>query len=136
MSFGTALHVMMALAYNDGRHLTSQDLAKSVGVNAVTVRKLIGQLTEAGLVETQPGPGGGARLARSPQRISVDDVFAAVDRPAFVKAHGKEVFDVCPVSTCMPNVFERLNDAIAQKAAPILKKTTLKMLVDEEIPSS
>lgn len=136
MSFGAGLHVMVALAFNDGEWVNSQALASSIGVNPVTVRKLIGQLTHAGLVETQPGPGGGARLARSPSRITVDDVYSALGRPPFVRGHDRDVNDTCVVSQCMPRVFDRLNHAIEDRAQSVLAKTTLRMLVDEEIPTA
>jgi len=133
MSFGTALHVMLALAYNDGKTLNSGLLAESIGANAVTVRKVIGQLAQAGLVDTQPGPKGGAQLAKSPKSITVDDVFDAVGRPAFVRGHDKAPNMQCDVSRCMPNVIERLNDALEDKASTLFRRTTLHHLVQEEI---
>jgi len=133
MSFGTGLHVMLALAYNPGVRLSSLDLASSMGANPVTVRRVVSQLAAAGLVDTQPGPGGGAMLARPADRITVGHVHEALGRPPFIEGHRKEPQRHCAVSVCMPKVFERLNDAVAKKASPVLRGTTLRSLLDQEV---
>jgi Rrf2 family protein len=133
MSFGTGLHVMVALAYNPGTRLSSTDLASSIGANPVTVRRVVGELAAAGLVDTQPGPGGGAWLARSASKISLQDIYEALGKPPFIEGHSKEPQAHCVVSVCMPKVFDRLNGVVAEKASPVLKRTSLQSLVDQEI---
>ena len=133
MSFGTGLHIMLALAYNAGARLSSSDLAASVDVNPVTARRVISALSAAGLVDTQTGPGGGATLARPADRITVQDVYEALGNPPFIEGHSNQPVDRCIVSVCMPRIFHRLNDAVSQKAAPILKRTTLQRLLEEDI---
>lgn len=126
---------MLALAYNPGVRLSSSDLASSIDVNPVTVRRVISDLSAAGLVDTQTGPGGGAMLARPPTRITVQEIYEALGEPPFIEGHSKVPQAHCVVSACMPRVFVRLNEAVAQKASPVLRKTTLQRLVDEEIES-
>jgi Rrf2 family protein len=133
MSFGVGLHVMLALAYNDGEWVSSANLGRSVGANPVTIRRVVGQLVAAGLVETQTGPGGGARLARGPGLISVDDVYQALGRPHFVQGHEREPVHTCVVSQCMPRVFDRLNQGIEKRSRSLMTHTTLKALIDEEV---
>lgn len=127
------MHAMVALAYNDGERLPSSALAKSIDANAVTVRRVLAQLTAAGLVDTISGPGGGATLARPARQITAYDVYEAVGAPSFLTGHSKTPQDVCIVSKCMPNVFQRLDQDVASKAIPVLRKTTLQSLVDQEI---
>jgi len=133
MGFGTGLHIMLALAYNQGTRMSSSDLASSVDVNPVTARRVIAQLAAAGLVDTQTGPGGGATLARPPSKITVQDIYEALGEPPFIQGHSNQPVDRCAVSVCMPRVFHRLNDAVTQKAAPVLKRTTLQRLLDEDV---
>lgn len=133
MSFGTGLHIMVALAYNPGVRLSSTDLASSIDVNPVTVRRVISELATAGLVDTQTGPGGGAMLARAANRITVQEIYEALGEPPFIEGHSKAPQAHCVVSACMPNVFDRLNDAVTKKAGPVLRATTLQRLVDEDI---
>ena len=133
MSFGTGLHIMVALAYSPGVRLSSADLASSIDVNPVTVRRVISDLAASGLVDTQTGPGGGAMLARSASRITVQDIYEALGEPPFIEGHSNNPMAHCEVSVCMPRVFERLNDAVTKKATSILRGTTLQKLVDEDI---
>ena len=133
MGFGTGLHVMLALAYNPGVRLSSTDLASSIDVNPVTVRRVISDLAASGLVDTQTGPGGGAMLARSANRITVQDIYEALGEPPFIEGHSKAPQAHCAVSACMPKVFDRLNDAVTKKATPVLRGTTLQRLIDEDV---
>lgn len=133
MSFGIGLHAMVALAYNEGKRLPSSALASSIGANAVTVRRILAQLGAAGLVETISGPGGGSCLARAATKITAYDVYEAIGEPPFVTGHTKDPQKVCIVSECMPSIFERLESEVADKAIPVLRKTTLQSLVDQEV---
>jgi len=45
------------------------------------LEQLFGKLRRSGLVASVRGPGGGYRLARSPETVSVADVIVAVDEP-------------------------------------------------------
>lgn len=123
---------MLVLARHDGQFVSSARMAESLGTNPVTVRRLLGRLVDAGLVQTQTGPGGGARLNRPPTQITVDDVFEAVGRPAFVRGQEREPAR-CDIAECVPRVLDRLNDAIEAKAAPIMRRTTLQKLLKEEL---
>jgi len=58
-------------------------MAELVNTNPVVIRRILGPLREAGLVTSQPGPGGGWRLSRPPAEITLRDVYRAIeeDRP-------------------------------------------------------
>ncbi|SHK90286.1 Rrf2 family protein [Selenomonas ruminantium] len=74
-----AVHIMLCIAKFDGVFkTTSTFLASSVNVNPVIIRKTLGQLKAAGLVEVAAGVGG-AKLTRPPQEITLQDVFQAVE---------------------------------------------------------
>ena len=133
MAFGTALHVMLALGYNPGVRLPSNTLAESVDANPVTVRRVMAELVAAGLIDTQPGPGGGATLARPADRITILDIYEALGEPPFIEGHRKEPQPHCAVSVCMPRVVARLNDAVARKARPVLRATALQALIEQEV---
>ena len=45
------------------------------------LEQLFGKLRRHGLVESVRGPGGGYRLARGPETVSIADVIVAVDEP-------------------------------------------------------
>ncbi len=74
-----AVHVLTYLAWRRDEPVTSERIASSVNTNPVVVRRIVGALRNAGLVHVQPGVGGGAQLAREADRISMRDVYRAVE---------------------------------------------------------
>lgn len=77
--FTIALHIFACIdVFQADRKVTSSFIAKSVNVNPVSIRRIMQQLVHAGLITSQPGTGG-YTIARSPQRISLLDIFEALD---------------------------------------------------------
>lgn len=74
-----ASHILLYLAeYQDQQKVTSEVLSDTTGVNAVNVRKTLGLLKAAGIVEVRTGVGG-AHLTRKPAEITLADIFDAVE---------------------------------------------------------
>lgn len=67
------------IALGDRMVVTSETIAKSVGTNAVVVRRVCGLLVKAGLVTVRKGHNGGALLTRPPDSISLGDIYRAVE---------------------------------------------------------
>ncbi|MFC5403361.1 Rrf2 family transcriptional regulator [Cohnella soli] len=76
--FSIAVHVLSLLAISPSAHHTSEWIAGSVGTNPVIIRRVIGQLKKAGLVNVRAGSGG-ATLVRGLSDIRLLDVYRAVD---------------------------------------------------------
>jgi Rrf2 family protein len=76
--FSVAVHALALVELVDGRRLSSEGIAQSVGTNASFVRRLFAMLARAGLVESSPGIAG-ARLARPAGKITLLDIYRAVD---------------------------------------------------------
>jgi DNA-binding IscR family transcriptional regulator len=76
--FSVAVHALALIDYFDGKRLTSESVADSVGTNASFVRRLLAMLAHAGLVESSAGIAG-ARLARPAGKITLLDIYRAVD---------------------------------------------------------
>ena len=72
--FAVAYHALGLLASIPGEPLSSEQLAVSVGSSPVYLRRVLGLLRRAGLVESRPGASGGwfKRYAPS-QAIELDD---------------------------------------------------------------
>lgn len=71
--------VMIAQEMRKGRPVTSQAIAAMVGAHPVHVRRVMGSLREAGLVESQSGPMGGWELTRDPREITLYDIYLALE---------------------------------------------------------
>jgi DNA-binding IscR family transcriptional regulator len=78
--FSVAVHVLslLALQQEGDELLTSERMAGSVNTNPVVIRRILGQLKKAGLVEVRQGMGG-AFLSRLPGAISLLEVYHAVE---------------------------------------------------------
>ena len=117
--FAVAIHAMGMLAFGDEMNVTSDDIAKSVRTNPVVVRRLLAQLTRQGLVTVKLGAGGGARLTRRPEQITLSDIYLALG--------GGPLFQV-------PLLDETHECAVGRSVGPVLTSVLLraeKGLLDE-----
>ncbi len=115
--FTFALHIMTCLAVAGGL-MDSRALAASVNTNPVVVRRLLAALRRAGLIETVTGKNGGARLARTPGRISLLAIYDAVESRAILAVSNRKVSRRCRVSCSM----KRIMSSISQEADEALRK--------------
>ena len=76
--FAFGVHLLSVLALFPDENYSSEKLALTVNTNAVVIRRMLLDLKNAGLIETQRGPGGGARLAKAADCITLDDIHRAV----------------------------------------------------------
>jgi Rrf2 family protein len=76
--FAIAVHILLCIVRFRDAKITSDFLAASVNVNPVVIRRILGQLQKAGLVITKAGSGG-SDLAREADKITLFDVFRAVE---------------------------------------------------------
>lgn len=75
--FSIAVHILSLIAISS-KDCTGDFIADSVNTNPVIIRRIIGMLKKAGLVEVRPGVGG-ASLLKDPDQISLLDVYRAVE---------------------------------------------------------
>ncbi|HUH83886.1 MAG TPA: Rrf2 family transcriptional regulator [Stellaceae bacterium] len=77
--FSVAVHALaMIERFAGDQRLNSEMIAGSVGTNASFVRRVLAMLSRAGLVRSSPGVAG-AQLARGAGKITLLDVYRAVD---------------------------------------------------------
>lgn len=77
--FTLAIHIFVCMdTFGDKLKLTSEFLARSTNVNPVIIRKILGQLKGAGLIEVARGTGG-ATAAKPFKEITFFDVYQAVE---------------------------------------------------------
>lgn len=87
--FSDAIHLLAFIHIYKGQiPLTSENISGSIETSPVMVRKLMGELRKAGLIETKHGTPG-PKLAKPTDRISLLDVYLAVekDKPLFEIDH-------------------------------------------------
>jgi Rrf2 family protein len=95
----------------------------------VVVRRILCALTQAGLVESQVGKSGGSRLAKSPERITLADIYGAVMEEGLFAEHKKPENKCCVVSCFMKEVLGRVFSRAESGVREALSGTTLAELV-------
>src|SRR5690606_12854160 len=81
------LHAMLHMAEHEQRHgqpMTSDLLATCLSTNPVVVRRTMAGLREQGLVASEKGHGGGWRLARPLDGITLGQVHTALGEPGLL----------------------------------------------------
>jgi len=94
-----AIHILVLVAWRgESGKVTSALLAKSTGCNPVIVRTILSALKKAGIISVKRGPGGAA-LARTPEEISLLDIYNALETASFAELIGRHPSPepMCPV---------------------------------------
>ncbi|MEM6275300.1 MAG: Rrf2 family transcriptional regulator [Myxococcota bacterium] len=123
-----ALHALGHLGQDVDRKLTSETLAAQNETNSVVVRRVLGQLREAGLVSSEKGRDGGWSLARSPREITVADVYIALGEPFMTAAaKGEDNPPDCKVEAALHHV---VDSALADAEALLIGRLKAVTIAD------
>ena len=123
------------LAANPERGLTSREIARSVNTNPVVIRRLLSSLRASGLIATRQGAGAGSRLARAARRISLAEVYRAVEKGDFFSVPPHLPNKRCPIGKKMQSVLDdvfRSAEAAWQRA---LERQTIADLLETTRPA-
>jgi DNA-binding IscR family transcriptional regulator len=122
-----AAHILGLLAAREEMaacSVTSEQLAASVGTNAVVVRRVLGQLKAAGLVDSRRGVGGGTVLARNPREITLRMVYEAVETDD-VEMLGRHASALGAGCTVAPLIAEYLDELYADAEEALRRRLEL-----------
>lgn len=125
--FATAVHILASLGFNNKKLMNSEMLAVSVSTNPVVIRRLLTLLTRAELVKTLRGKAGGVQLAKQPFKITLKDVYLAVNVAESISPRTKNPTKECPVSCSMHAIMTEIS---AGTQNSILKYLDSKKLSD------
>ena len=74
-----ALHAAVLLAARPAETVSTREMAEVLPVSEAHLAKVMQRLAKAGLVQSTRGPGGGFRLGRSAESITLLEVYEAVE---------------------------------------------------------
>jgi len=123
--FAMATHIMTSVALKDEDLVNSAYLADSLNTNPVVVRRMLSDLQKAGLLETQTGRAGGAKLAKSASAISLYDIYEAVDNGEIFAYNPNDPNRTCPLSCEIKSVLEPIFESASKALAGNLKTIKL-----------
>lgn len=138
--FSLAVHILCLLATSPGERLTSEFLAASIGTNPVVIRRLLGSLRRAGLVNSKSAGGGGWRLGLPAGEITLDLVHQAISVGETVKIHRNSPNPNCPVGkgvrSALLGVYRRADQAIDRELAELSVAGVLADVLEREQASA
>ena len=117
-----ALHALVHLHAQPDRQLTSAALATCLMTNAVVVRRILGELREAGIVNAAKGPNGGWSLARPAADITLRQVYQAMGERLLVRTESDPGDRDCAIVRSVDRVMhDFLDDAEALLTARLAR---------------
>lgn len=127
--FTLAIHIIICIdTFKDEFKTTSDFLAGSTNVNPVIVRKILGQLKSAGIVEVARGSGG-ASIPKPLDEITFLDIYRAVeciDNDELFHFH-ENPNEKCPVGR---NIHPILDDKLLRVQSAMEKELSAITLAD------
>ena len=128
------MHTLAALGFLKRQgiaRVSSRLIAKSVNTNPVVIRNLILSLKKAGLVDSKEGKDGGVSLARPPTKVSLQEIYLAVEETGVLRHNKNPEFKPCPVSRGMKKTLSPIFEEVDRAVVKALKNKTLQQIIDQ-----
>ena len=126
-----AVHILLAIAeFANKEKTTSTFLAQSVNVHPVIIRNTLGKLKAAGIVHVRAGEGG-ATLANDPQKITLLDIFEAVEKEEDLFHFHEHPNPQCPVGKNMHAILDQRLISIQNAMRKEMRAITLQDLIND-----
>ena len=109
----------------------SEVIARSLKTNPVVVRRILKSLERQGLVEVRPGRYGGVFLKRSPEDITLHDIYRALEPEDGLFALRGSGNPRCPVNIAMKGLLTPVFGEADAAVDEVLRQTKLASLVEQ-----
>ncbi|WP_417250195.1 Rrf2 family transcriptional regulator [Celeribacter sp.] len=120
-----ALHTLGHMAGDPHSMRTSADIAEHAGTNPVVVRRVLGKLREAGLLVSEKGHAGGWRLAKPANKITLADVYIALDERLVSSGPSDAAHAQCSVEAGLQQRVTEVLEEIEESLVQRLRETTI-----------
>lgn len=123
-----ALRAMTFLAKtNDNKWVSSDIIAQEMGIPRMFLSRINMLLVKSGLIVSRRGAGGGVKLAKEPDQISVYEVLSAIDGPLIIdKSLATSENQDFPMADQFKSFFQSTQDLVEEK----LTQTNLEELIE------
>ncbi|MCU7612920.1 Rrf2 family transcriptional regulator [Chryseobacterium sp. GMJ5] len=129
--FATAVHIMTLLSKSYPEWLTSDWIAGSINVNPVIIRKELGGLKKAGLVESRLGKEGGIRLSKNPDLIQISEIYTVIQNNELLGKKNMKPNPNCSVGKEINIHLDELFDETTQLVLNFLKNKSLQEFTNQ-----
>jgi len=117
------------MAWSGEEPLKSEQVAESVNTNPVVIRRMLKELAEAGLVVSQTGSLGGSRLANDPAKMTLLDIYQALECRGVFSLHRQPPSRDCPVGVNIETVLGEVLLEVDSAVEQVLKNITINDVV-------
>jgi Rrf2 family protein len=128
--FSVGVHIMTALGDHDGEEATSALVTASVRAHEALVRRVLSKLVKAGLVRASRGRNGHTSLAKPANRISLLDIYKALDPPPVFSIHHYPEEKSCRASCTHKQALQGVLNDTQRDFENSLKKRMLSEMID------
>jgi Rrf2 family protein len=128
-----AIRAILELGSTEAPSLTTEQIATAQKIPQHFLENIMLDLRRADMIVTQRGPGGGCRLAQSPDSITLADIVRAVDGPLL------RVQGLRPEAVALEGVAMPLRDvwiAVRVSIRSVLEATTIADVIEGQLPSN
>lgn len=126
--FPVALHILISLTLRPDEWMNSEALAWSIQTNASMVRRILSSLSRVGLVTSRAGLFGGAKLAKDPYRITLLEVYEAVNLKPKLSVHHPNA--KCPLGAVLEEPLQAILDETDAASERVLSQKTIGELAE------
>jgi Rrf2 family protein len=123
-----AIHILSYIAVAERKRpdpVTSDRIAHSVATNPVVIRRMLGELRRAGLVSSRRGANAGWTLAKSPDAVTLLDVYRAVGDGPLFGLYASPPNPHCHVARGLKPALGKVYGALEKELARQLARTTI-----------
>ena len=106
--------------------MSSAQIAESININPVLVRKELTKLKQGKLIKVREGKGGGSQLAKSPEDIHLSEIFRITSHDHVFSFAKNEPNPDCPVGKSINNWLDKLYGDIDQHIDNLLDNKSLR----------
>lgn len=134
--FSDAIHILAFIEFYSGKIvLSSENIAGSVKLSSVVVRKLMSTLKKAGLLATKSGSVPNPKLTRPAQDISLLDIYLAVEKNKPLFEVDKETNSKCVIGKNIQQILTKYYTEAENAAFAKLNSISLEDVVNNIVVS-
>jgi Rrf2 family protein len=123
--FTTACYIMSFIGAHNPQMLSTATIAKWVDTHAARARQIVALLVKAGLLDSSRGGGGGVRLAKSPDSITLLDIYDAVGESEMFQFSVENPFSKWADHCNVHNVLQQMRGTIEEQTRREFRKIKL-----------
>ncbi|MFO7262006.1 MAG: Rrf2 family transcriptional regulator [bacterium] len=136
-AFALAAHAVALLAFRGENGATSALIAASASTHPARVRRVLGMLVRAGIVSGREGAGGGYVLARSPDEITLAEVFDATrGEGSLLPLHPRPPNEKCPIGAGITATLVAVDEAMDEALRTVLAARTVSWLTRQALAAA